>query len=65
MRATQLYSAEYVEKSARLSVSERLEFLEEYRQLLPLSVFEEAMQARQAAWERSAGHMHAQETGKI
>ena len=64
MRATQLYSDEYIEKSAKLSVSERLEFLEEYRQLLPLSVFEEALHARRVAWERSAGLLHAQETGK-
>ncbi|MCZ8158195.1 MAG: hypothetical protein O9264_18900 [Leptospira sp.] len=41
MEAIQYLSNEYIEKSLLLSVTERLEFLEEYRLLLPESLFEE------------------------
>ncbi|MFO1471003.1 MAG: hypothetical protein U1F27_08215 [Turneriella sp.] len=51
MKATQLLSAEYVEKSAKLSIGEILDFLEEYRLLVPVTVFEEKKQACLSAWQ--------------
>jgi len=51
MRSVQLLSEEYVARSAALSVTERLEFLEEFRLLLPLSVFEEERERRLAEWQ--------------
>lgn len=50
MRVTQLLSPEYIKKSAELTITERLEFLEEYRLLLPLSVFEEHHRRRLEEW---------------
>lgn len=50
MRATQVLSAEYAEKSLQLTVMERLEFLEEYRLLIPISVFEQHYQKRLDEW---------------
>lgn len=41
MESVQYISDEYLERSLRLSVTERLEFLEEYRLLIPLELFEE------------------------
>ncbi len=50
MKVTQKLSEEYIRRSQQLTIMERLEFLEEYRQLLPLSVFEEDRKARLKAW---------------
>ncbi len=55
MRSVQLLSEEYVARSAALSVTERLEFLEEFRLLLPLSVFEEERERRLAEWQAFEG----------
>jgi len=54
MKVVQELSAEYIRRSQQLTIMERLEFLEEYRQLLPLSVFEEDRRARLKAWYGSA-----------
>ena len=54
MKVTQELSEEYIRRSQQLTIMERLEFLEEYRQLLPLSVFEEDRQARLKVWYGSA-----------
>ncbi len=50
MKTVQILSEEYVQRSAQLSTMERLEFLEEFRLLLPLSVFEEDHTNRLEAW---------------
>ncbi|MFO1480943.1 MAG: hypothetical protein U1F40_12145 [Turneriella sp.] len=54
MKVTQELSEEYIRRSQQLTVMERLEFLQEYRLLLPLSVFEEHYAARLKAWYGSA-----------
>ena len=53
MKAVQLLSVEYVHRSEKLSLTERLEFLEEFRLLLPLSVFEENIRDRLKTWNDS------------
>lgn len=53
MKAIQLLSVEYVRRSENLSLAERLEFLEEFRLLLPLSVFEENRRDRLKTWNDS------------
>lgn len=53
MKGIQLLSEEYVRKSEKLSLTERLEFLEEFRLLLPLSVFENDRRERLKAWHDS------------
>ncbi|GEM_PF-3423797 len=53
MKVAQLLSEEYIRRSQQLSVMERLEFLEEFRLLLPLSVFEEHYQNRLKEWHDS------------
>lgn len=50
MQAIQILTAEYVQRSAALTPSERLEILEEFRLLLPLSIFEERLRAYRAVW---------------
>jgi hypothetical protein len=54
MKVTQNLSEEYVEKSRLLSVTDALEFLEEYRLILPLSVFEEKNRATLEAWQKGS-----------
>jgi len=56
MRSVQLLSEEYIARSAALTVTERLEFLEEFRLLLPLSVFEDERRQRLEAWRASESH---------
>lgn len=53
MKVTQLLSEEYIRRSEQLSLMERLEFLEEFRLLLPLSVFEEHYRNRLKDWYQS------------
>jgi hypothetical protein len=53
MKSVQLLTEEYVRRSAQLTVQERLEFFEEFRQLVPLSVFEEKRRAVLETWEKS------------
>lgn len=64
MKVTQLLSEEYVQRSAKLSLMERLEFLEEFRLLLPLSVFEEQNASRLKAWHDSASANSEKSGGK-
>ncbi len=52
MKALQIISDEYLEKCKRLSTEEILEFLEEFRQLLPESVYREQTERRLAEWHR-------------
>ena len=46
MKAVQILSDEYIQKSAKLSIQERIDFLEEFILLLPESVFEEQKKKR-------------------
>jgi hypothetical protein len=46
---------EYIQKSKRLTISERLEFLEEYRLLLPETVFIEKYKQYMKDWESVDG----------
>jgi hypothetical protein len=55
LKALQLISDEYLEKSRKLSTAEILDFLEEFRQLLPESVYLEQTQQRQDEWRRNEG----------
>ncbi len=57
MKGTQLLSVEYVRRSEKLSTTEVLEFLEEFRLLVPLTVFEEKHRACLAAWQST---LHSQ-----
>ncbi|WP_167483032.1 hypothetical protein [Leptospira noumeaensis] len=50
MEAFQELTDEYIQKSKSLSVTERLEFLEEYRLLLPESVFTEKQNLYLKEW---------------
>lgn len=50
MKALQILSREYVHKSLQASLAERLEFLEEFRRLLPLSVYEDHYANRRMEW---------------
>lgn len=59
MKATQLFSAEYLQKSAKLSTTEVIEFLEEFRLLVPVAVFEEKQRACVSAWQIT---LHSQKT---
>ncbi len=51
----QKLSDEYIEKSKLLSITDRLEFLEEYRLLLPDSVFLEKQKQYLKDWESARG----------
>jgi len=53
MKSLQLISDEYLEKCKKLTTREILDFLEEFRQLLPESVYIEQTQARLAEWHKS------------
>ena len=55
MKVTQLLSKDYIKKSEQLNLMERLEFLEEFRLLLPLSVFEEHYANRLKEWDGDNG----------
>ena len=57
MKGTQILSAEYVRRSAKLSTNEVIEFLEEFRLLVPISVFEEKNKNCIAAWQST---LHSQ-----
>lgn len=65
MKATQVLTEEYVYKSSSTSLTERLQFLEEFRLLLPVSVFEEHYQNRLKEWhetEPSAETVYSSQT---
>jgi len=49
-KVLQKLSDEYIAKSAELSISARLEFLEEYRLTVSESVFDSKTKRIQAAW---------------
>lgn len=53
MESYQILTDEYIRKSRQLSVSERLEFLEEYRLLLSESVFVEKQKQYLLNWNSS------------
>lgn len=53
MKATQILTEEYIRKSASTNLMERLDFLEEFRLLLPASVFEQHYQNRLKAWQKA------------
>ncbi len=53
LKVTQDLSSEYVERSRQLTVNDALEFLEEFRLLVPLSVFEDKNRAALAAWHKT------------
>ncbi|TGN09371.1 hypothetical protein EHS11_12545 [Leptospira ilyithenensis] len=56
MQIFQTLTNEYIHKSNQLSISERLEFLEEYRLLLPESFFIEYKQKCLEKWSQTRNH---------
>lgn len=54
MKSLQLISDEYLERCKKLTTPEILDFLEEFRQLLPESVYREQTRERLDQWHQSS-----------
>jgi hypothetical protein len=54
MKPLQIFSKESLERSSKLSPQEILEWLEEYRSLIPISAFESELEEKAKLWKELA-----------
>ncbi|NCS93439.1 MAG: hypothetical protein GW761_06520 [Leptospira sp.] len=53
MRALQIFTDEYLETCSKLTAQERLDWLEEYKLLIPISAYEDRVKEIQKNFENS------------